>query len=134
MVLRFNAFLNLSHLQLVSQIPGVSLLSPTCPTVGTLSILFPFKAAFDMKKKKKKLQWQTLLRSNSVSHIAFGFHGPLDSSSLYRFLVISLSFTTLTLSKSGGQLFYRFTLSLDLPDVFLRLGWGFEVSDREPQK
>lgn len=114
--LDFNPLIKLSHPQLVTQFLGLAFSLPFTPRLNLLSVLFPFKAALNIKKQKKT-ELQTLFRSNPGSHIAFHFPCLLFSN-LCQFLFISLSFITLTLLKSSCPLFCRLSLNLDLPDVF----------------
>lgn len=96
----FNPFLTLSHLQLVSQIPGISLLFSMRLSFGPLlSILFPFEAALDIKKKANK-HLVNFIQSSSESHSAFSSHVSLASSNLCQFLTSFLPFSALTLLKS----------------------------------
>lgn len=128
--LDFHPLIKLSYPQLVTKFLGLAFSLPFTPQLNLLSVLFPFKAALNIKKQKtKKTELQTLFRSNPGSHIAFHFPCLLFSN-LCQFLFISLSFITLTLLKSSCLLFCRLSLNWDLPDVFSWLGWGFEVSAR----
>lgn len=72
--------------------------------------------------------------SNSWSHVTFSSHICLVSFNLGLSLNLSSSFTSLTLLKSVGHIFWAMFLNLRLSDIFSWLNSGYSFWVKIPQK